>query len=338
VSKVADIRVALLRADCHAYTFGPLMAPCDVKVYAKNFHAEYYWMIDAYRPHVLKVPVQSGIEIVKVWDRDPEKAQGVADMFFGKPQVCRNVEEMTEGIDAAFINNGNYDGGDHLELATPFLRKGIPTFIDKPLADTLKNAVAIVKMAKKHNAPLFSASILHYVHEVDYLKARYPELTGPVVRGVINSVGWAAGLGGIIHGLALAQAVFGTGVEWVECMGEGPMEYLLEHYTDSREVLVINAPPESFERFICDVYSRSGSNCPPEPSHLRSNPMGDREFVRGAIRIVQLFKEMVQTRKPPVPYENLLEWIAIVDAGWLAQKERRRVYLRDLPDWPGCSG
>lgn len=329
------IRLALLRCDGHAYTFGPILAECDLNVYARNFHAEYYFMIDAYQPERLKRPPVPGFEVAKVWDKDPKLARGVADLFFGKPKVCGSVAEMTDGVDAAFINNQSLDGSDHLELAAPFLKRGIPVFVDKPFASTLKDALAMVSLAKKHKAPLFSASILSHINENKYFKRRFAELPNPVVRGVINGrVGAKTPLAGIIHGLSLAQAVFGCGVEWVESMGETPMAYLLLRYKDGREMLVANAPHYSCgDFFFCDVYTKS-AGCPPEPGHLRSNPIGDPDFVIGAHNIVRLFKKMVLTRKPPVPYSTLLELIAVVEAGWRAHKLRKRVYLKELTHKP----
>ena len=39
---------------------------------------------------------------------------------------------------------------------------------------------------------------------------------------------------------------------------------------------------------------------------------------------------MVHTGKPQAPYEEMLEGIAIATAARLAQKEKRRVYLKEV--------
>lgn len=46
-------------------------------------------------------------------------------------------------------------------------------------------------------------------------------------------------------------------------------------------------------------------------------------------------RKRVLTRKPPRPYSRLTELIAIVDAGWKAQKTRKGVCLKELPGWKG---
>ena len=330
-SPAKPIRVALVRCDGHAYTFSPFMADCDPEAYARNFHAQFHFMIDAYKPGRMKFEPVEGFEIAKVWDPKRRKAEGVRDLFFGKPVVCETLEEAARDVDAVLINNCNYDGGDHLKLATPFLEKGIPTLIDKPMAATLKDAVAIVELARKHNAPLMSSSILAYCDEVENLKARYRELPGPVTRGVVN--GCNGGLGGIIHGLTLGHTVFGPGVESVECMGQAPLEYLLMHYADKRQMLIVNATGGTYDFFRCSVWSRAGGT-PAPLKHLSARPMGNPAFVVGARKIIVDFKKMIETGKPPMPYERIIELIAIVDAARLAQKTGHRVRLDDLPDWP----
>lgn len=323
------IRLAMIRCDGHAYTYAPLMAPCDVALYRKHCHCEYYWMIDSYRPDQLKTPVVKGFDIVKMWDFDRDKAEQFAETYLGKPRVCRTLEEATRDIDAAFINDCDGDGSDHLKLARPFLRKGIPTFIDKPFADNLKDAKAIVRLARRHRAPLYSASILREVNQIHYLKARLPEIKGALALGVVKGVG--PHLAGVIHGLSLAQAVFGQGVESVDCIGDGGLEHVLIHNKNGAQVTVLNTPASCFDWFICDVYTNPGRyGNPPTRCHLRSNTVGDAEYIGGALNVLRKFKNMVRTRKPPIPYEMLLELIAVVDAARLSQKRHRRVYLKDI--------
>jgi len=63
-----------------------------------------------------------------------------------------------------------------LKLATHFLKKGIPTFVDKPFASTLRDARAMIQLAQKHDAPLFSSSILSVVPAADQFKSRINEI------------------------------------------------------------------------------------------------------------------------------------------------------------------
>ncbi len=333
------IRLGLIRCDTHGYYFGAMLAPCDPLLLQKNDYVVHHYFSDIYDAKKLTMPKVQGFDLEKVYDYKLEKAEAFAGTFLDKPQVCSTVEEMTEGIDAVFIGDCDGGGGDHLKLAVPFLKKGIPTFVDKPFAATLEDARAIIQLAEKHHAPLFNSSILSVVPTADRFKRRFDEIA-PVGLGVVKGVGGAfsqdlkgeAVTGGleerlayIIHGISLAINLFGKGVEWVECMGTLPMEYLHLHLRSGMEVMVFNTSIDIFPEscsFFAEAYSKRGA--------IHSPPIGDPEFIAGGAEILRLFKQMIRTGKPPVPYEDILEHIAVVEAGQIAQREGKRGYLEDI--------
>jgi predicted dehydrogenase len=335
------IRLGLVRCDTHAYHFMAMLQECNPELLRKNDHITWHYFSDIWTDELVKLPRVPGFDLVKVWDADPAKAGTFADTYLGAPKVCRSVEEVTDGIDAVFISDCNLEGSDHLEMASPFLKKGIPTFLDKPLAFTLKDAVRIVRLARKHRAPLFCASSLSFVPVADLFKKRFPEI-GKVGLGIVKNCGCALSqdnLGGrgcvfaseketwpyVVHGIALALHIFGTGVEWVRCMGGLPWEYLLMHLKNGREVLVINTSfslfSESFDLYA-HAYSNQGViNCP---------AIGDPEYIPGAVRILKNFKRMVLTRKLPLSHEEMLEIMYVMEAGRLAQKTGKMVRIADV--------
>jgi len=237
------IRVGVIRCDTHGYYFGAQMAYEDLDPAGLVKHdyivAHYYQNI--YNPWDLeKLPKVPGMEITACYDHDRERAERFAETFSGKPVVCERPEEMIQFVDATFISDCDGGGGDHLKLAAPFLKAGVPTFVDKPFASTLKEARALVRLAEKQGTPLYNSSILSVVPAADMFKARYPEIGFPTV-GVVKGVGGAFSqenlgareFGGIedrlaylIHGVALALNLFGRDIEFVECMGTLPLEYL----------------------------------------------------------------------------------------------------------------
>ena len=70
------------------------------------------------------------------------------------------------------------------------------------------------------------------------------------------------------------------------------------------------------------AYSKMGA--------IHSGPIGDPHFLRGGFKILQKFRDMIRTGKPPTAYEDILEHIAVVDAGQIAQKTGKRVYIQDV--------
>jgi predicted dehydrogenase len=170
------------------------------------------------------------------------------------------------------------------------------------------------------------------VNEAEYFRNRLRELDGPLTQGVVNGI--TTNIDGridhaaIIHGIAFSHAIFGPGVKWVECMSDIPLEYMLLGYENDLQVVVINST-RAFDGFRCSAHSRQGWN-PPRHGYVSSYRVGDHEFVGGALNILKEFKKMVQTRKPPLPYADMLELIAIIDAGKKAHAENRRVMLEEI--------
>ena len=80
-------------------------------------------------------------------DEYVEKLQGFGIEMVDAP------EDMIGKVDAVCVESQS--GYVHLERATPFLKAGIPCFVDKPFACTVEDARAMADVAKANNAALF---------------------------------------------------------------------------------------------------------------------------------------------------------------------------------------
>jgi len=74
--------------------------------------------------------------------------------------IVDSIYELVTQVDAVLLESN--DGRPHLEQVLPVLRAGKPVFIDKPLAGSLADALAIAYAAKQLDVPLFSSSSLRY--------------------------------------------------------------------------------------------------------------------------------------------------------------------------------
>lgn len=61
-----------------------------------------------------------------------------------------SLDELAANCDVVFIHSST---NTHYEIAEHMLRKGLHVYIDKPLADTLDQAEALVALAENSNAP-----------------------------------------------------------------------------------------------------------------------------------------------------------------------------------------
>jgi predicted dehydrogenase len=98
------------------------------------------------------------------------------------------------------------------------IKAGKPLFIDKPLAGSLADAVAIYELAKRHNVPVFSSSSLRYHEGVQELlkNDKLGDIAGAITWG---SCSYQEGTPDMffygIHGIEPLYALMGTGCETV---------------------------------------------------------------------------------------------------------------------------
>ena len=61
-------------------------------------------------------------------------------------KVYDNIDEMVDAVDIGFIHSCNWD--KHLDHAMPFINKGKPVFIDKPLVGNTKDLAKYQELVK----------------------------------------------------------------------------------------------------------------------------------------------------------------------------------------------
>jgi len=140
-------------------------------------------------------------------------------------KIVPSIAALLEEVDCVLLETN--DGRPHLEQALQVIKAGKPLFVDKPLAGSLSDAVAIIAAARKANVPLFSSSTLRF--GADTLAARNGSL-GLVHNCVIYGpcslekthpdLFWYG-----IHGVESLFTVMGTGCQKVvRRMNDGKIE------------------------------------------------------------------------------------------------------------------
>ncbi|GAB3912691.1 Gfo/Idh/MocA family protein [Mucilaginibacter boryungensis] len=75
-------------------------------------------------------------------------------------EIVGSIKDLLKKVDVVMLETN--DGRLHLEQATEVLKSGKRLFIDKPIAASLADAIAIFEVAKKYNVPIFSSSSLRF--------------------------------------------------------------------------------------------------------------------------------------------------------------------------------
>jgi predicted dehydrogenase len=90
-------------------------------------------------------------------------------------EIVESIEALLERVDGVLLETN--DGRPHREQLQPVLRAKKPVFIDKPVAGSLSDVVAIFEEAKAAGVPVFSSSSL-----------RFGEAVQPIRQGAIGQV------------------------------------------------------------------------------------------------------------------------------------------------------
>jgi predicted dehydrogenase len=83
-------------------------------------------------------------------------------------EIVNSIDELLNRVDVILLETN--DGRIHLDQALPVLKAGKRMFIDKPIAASLTDAIAIFNASKYFNVPVFSSSSLRYLPGIKDVK------------------------------------------------------------------------------------------------------------------------------------------------------------------------
>jgi predicted dehydrogenase len=112
---------------------------------------------------------------------------------------CSSIEELADMVDIGFIQSCNWD--KHLKQAMPFLSKGKPVFIDKPIAGNLKDCRKLEQLSKEGNIILGCSSV-RYAYEIAEFLAKPEE-----ERGKIMNIYGTAGVDEFNYAIHIVEAI-----------------------------------------------------------------------------------------------------------------------------------
>jgi len=256
-----------------------------------------------------------GAKVVKLWDPEKEWAERLADVC-DVPEVCDTHEECCEGVDAVVIAD---DGsGDQCQYAIHPLRKGVPTYCDKPLAMTGKRAQEIADIVRETGTPFMSASSLRFVPDILALKARVSELGEVSLATTIcgNELVYYG-----IHALSMYYGVFGGDSPAVSCLnvGQPDRNIVRVRYENGRDLVLMVAEPEYARAgYQINLYGTTGwESLVPNLEDLY-------------VYLMERFMNLLRTGEESPPVEEEVEVIAVLEAGKRSLIEGREVTIAEV--------
>jgi predicted dehydrogenase len=211
-----------------------------------------------------------------------------------------SIDALLEKVDVVLLES--VDGRPHLAQAIPVLRARKPLFVDKPVAGTLADAVALFELARKLNVPCFSSSSLRFSKGI--LGMRHDEKVGKVVgceaRGPCSlephhpDLFWYG-----IHGVETLFTIMGTGCAAVSRVETEGTDFVVGRWSDGR-IGTYRGIRAGASGYGATVYGEKGI----------AQSGGYDGYAPLVVEIVKFFK----TGKPPVSAEETLEIYAFMEA------------------------
>ncbi len=120
---------------------------------------------------------------------------------FGLEKRCSSLAELADLVDIGFIHSCDWDR--HLDYALPFIEKGKPVFIDKPIVGNLQDCQKLTELAQA-GAVILGSSSVRYAHEI----VQFAEQSASE-RGEIISVFGTSGVDEFNYGIHVVEGICG---------------------------------------------------------------------------------------------------------------------------------
>jgi len=157
----------------------------------------------------LPILLESECVVESVMSKTGQTAREVARRF-NIPRVLDSVDQVD--ADCAFVLTPK---DTHAEITMSLLRKGIPVFLEKPMATTLSDAERLVETAERSGTLLMIGFDRRYMPVYEALKAEWSDRPPDVIVAEKNRPGteYRATLENAIHMVDLLRWICGEAVD-----------------------------------------------------------------------------------------------------------------------------
>ncbi len=240
---------------------------------------------------------RGSVDIESSVSRVPQYTQTVTGLGVS---IVDSIDQLVAQVDAVLLESN--DGRPHLEQALPVFRARKPVFIDKPVAGSLTDVVAIYLAAEHYGAPVFSSSSLRYlagaqrarqgaVGQVIGCDAYSPCALEPTHPDLY----WYG-----IHGVELLFTAMGPGCQQVRRVAQPDMDFVVGTWQAGRLGTFRGIRPPAQASYGGTVFGT-----------LDLQSLGSFE---GYGPLVAEIAEFFRTGRPPVSREETLEIYAFMTA------------------------
>jgi predicted dehydrogenase len=263
--------------------------------------------------------------ITHYYDADPASAAMFAEAFPGV-KAAPSLEEMVKEVDAVWMGDASGAGEDHFDLVAPGLRRGLPTFCDKPIGGSVAGTRKILQFARAHKAPLMSSSLFrHQWGTQQALRLRDSGEFGPLQYVLACQGGGYSPRGWFVYGqhpVWMVMTLAGPGVEAVSMYAHEAACHALVTYPDRMPAEVWYGRPDVAAQYCSTSVHFTKQTYTYTPAVEGNYWLGHHYQM---YRMANNFLEMVRTGREPVPHQEILEVTAVIHAAAKSLKEKSRL-------------
>lgn len=271
----------------------------------ENSHAH------AFAQLIKEMPKYADVEIVGVYGYDQTANQRLIDEGL-VPYAAQSPDEFLGKVDGILVTARH--GDHHHEYALPYVKRGIPAFIDKPFTVDLAKADELLSTALANGALLCGGSSLKYLDEMNALArfCRSSQVVGGSVTAPINMVNEYGGFYFYAqHLIEILFSVFGTGIQSV---------FAKSHGTENRISVIFDYGAFDVTAQFYDCYAYSATVFAKDG--CRHADVADVTYCYE--KELDDFVNMVRSGKMPHDYDSLVKPLKLmhcVEESYLQKKE-----------------
>jgi predicted dehydrogenase len=243
-----------------------------------------------------------GVEVKYVWGETDEFAKKAMEKG-GIPNQVKDPQEMLGKIDALIVDHRHPKY--HLKAVEPFVKAGIPTFIDKPFCYRASEGKAFLEMAKSVGTPVTSYSSIAQSDSTFNMKEQLSEISDIIHVVRTGKVDLDSKYGGVFfYGVHLVQPLmfmFGEDIASVKITRNGSYGTANLRFSSGLfATLILKKKAYNWETYVetTDKYIQI------KPNVKESNP------AKNYVDMVEMFR----TGKEPRSHQSILNCVSVLEA------------------------
>lgn len=218
------------------------------------------------------------------------------------PNIVQKPTDMLGKIDAVIICNRNAD--EHLASAMPFVKAGIPTFVDKPFCYRVEEGKKFLKFAKQVGTPVTSYSSITMRDETEDLREQVTRIKDIEQVVFVGPADIYSPYGGIffygIHAIEPLMYIFNDRIKKVRVIPAEKNATAQVVFTSGLLATLVFTNAKGKSLTVVDEFG---------PKILTSR-VKESEPQKSYSKMVEMFR----TGKEPRSYEDVLAPIAVLEA------------------------